>query len=153
MREKGLYFEEIDIGREWETDGRTVTETDIVNFAAFSGDWMYLHTDDVMASQGPFGGRIAHGLLGLSIAMGLMVRLGILDGTAEAFLGLEWSFTGPIRIGDTIKNKITVIEKKVSKKGKGIVGFAFRMENQRGEVVQRGTKTIMIKSRGEGSEK
>src|SRR3954447_1047320 len=101
-RGRGLYFEEFVVGDEAATPSRTITETDIVQFAGLSSDWNPLHTDAEFAAATPFGQRIAHGLLGLSIASGLMARLGHIDGTAIAFRGIEeWKFSKPIYIGDT----------------------------------------------------
>ncbi|MFC1878860.1 MaoC/PaaZ C-terminal domain-containing protein, partial [Chloroflexota bacterium] len=67
---RGLYFEEFEIGHMIKTVGRTITETDIVNFAGLSGDFNLIHTDAAYSQQAPFGQRVAHGLLVLSIAMG-----------------------------------------------------------------------------------
>ena len=123
-----------------------VTEADIVNFAALSGDWNALHTDAEYAKQGPFGERIAHGLLGLTISSGLSVRSGIYDGTLIGFLGMEWKFTGPIRIGDTIRQRSIVKEKReTSKSDRGVITFAIQVLNQKNEVVQEGTRTVMMK--------
>lgn len=110
-RPRGRYFEEFEIGDEVETAARTVTETDVMLFAGLSGDYNQLHTDAEFARGTLFGERIAHGLLGLSIASGLASRLGFVEGTAEAFTGLEWKFRGPIKIGDTIRVRLKVQRK------------------------------------------
>ena len=85
MSARGMYFEEFEIGSEVFSPGRTISEADIVNFAGLSGDYNQLHTDAEFAKGTPFGKRIAHGLLVLSIASGLAARLGFIEGTALAF--------------------------------------------------------------------
>ncbi|HIQ04806.1 MAG TPA: dehydratase [Anaerolineae bacterium] len=142
------------MGDEVTSPGRTITETDIVNFAALSGDWNQLHTDAEYAKSTMFGQRIAHGLLVLSIASGLAVRLGFMDETVLAFMGLEWRFRRPVMIGDTIRVRTTVSElKPVPRLGGGNVTFRVAVLNQRDEVVQRGSWTILMKSRSASEQK
>ena len=146
-RPRGHYFGEFEIGDTVESAGRTVTETDIVLFAGLSGDSNQLHTDAEFAKETIFGERIAHGLLGLSIASGLASRLGFIEGTAQAFTGLDWKFRGPIKIGDTIRMRATVRKKKeMSRLGGGFVVFDVVILNQRDETVQKGTWTVLIRS-------
>ncbi len=146
---EGLYFEDYEAGDSVTSQGRTVTEADIVNFAALSGDWNAIHVDAEYAKGGMFGERIAHGLLGLSIATGLAVRLGFMDETVIAFMGLDWKFRGAIKIGDTIRVRAEVAEKKSAPRlGGGLVTFNVEVLNQRGEPVQRGTWTMLVKMRG-----
>jgi acyl dehydratase len=143
---QGKYFEDFQVGDEFVTVARTITEADIVTFAGLSGDYNQLHTDEEFAKKTPFGGRIAHGFLGLSISSGLSDRLKHIEGTAMAFLGLTWKFTGPIRIGDTIRVRLQVAEKKeTSKKDRGVIVFNKAIINQRGETVQEGQESIMVK--------
>ena len=104
--QRGLYFEEFNVGDTVTSAGRTITEGDIVNFAALSGDWNAIHVDAEYAKNGMFGERIAHGLLGLSIASGLAVQLGFIENTVLAFRGVNWTFSGPIKIGDTIRTRV-----------------------------------------------
>lgn len=138
------YFDEIQVGEEFLSPGRTVTETDIVIFAGLSGDYNVLHTDAEFMKSSIFGERIAHGLLGLSISSGLLSRamrpLAII-----AFLELRWKFKAPIKIGDTIKVRAKVIQKKeTSKPDRGIVTVQRQIVNQRGEVVQEGETELMV---------
>jgi len=144
----GRYFEEFAVGDEVLSQGRTVTEADIVAFAALTGDYNPLHTDAEYAKGTIFGERIAHGLLGLSIASGLLDRLGFITGTVEAFMGLQWKFRGPIKIGDTIHTEARVARKKEMRRlGGGIVVFDVAVINQRDETVQKGQWTVLIKSK------
>ncbi|WP_448591998.1 MaoC/PaaZ C-terminal domain-containing protein [Thermoflexus hugenholtzii] len=149
---RGLFFEDLEVGWKVRTPGRTVTEADIVGFAGLSGDYTPLHTDAEYARGTMFGERIAHGLLGLAIASGLATRLGFLEETVEAFTGLEWKFRAPIRIGDTIYAEIEVAQKRPTPDGRaGFVVFNVQVRNQRGEVVQRGQWTLLVRARGAGA--
>ena len=98
------YFDEIEVGEEYESPGRTVTEADIVLFAGVSGDYNILHTDAEFMKSSIFGERIAHGLLGLSIQSGLLSR-GMQAYAALGQTGIRWKFKNPIKIGDTIRVK------------------------------------------------
>lgn len=140
-----LYFDDFYVGQEFITKARTVTEADIVNFAALSWDTNQLHTDAEFAKKTPFGERIAHGMLGLVIHAGLSQMMGITEGTIIAFLGLTWSFPLPIRIGDTIHVVQRVKEmKETSNPERGVLTFEKEVVNQKGEVVQKGTTTILL---------
>ena len=145
----GLYFEEFEVGQTIISAGRTVTEADVVAFAALSGDWNQMHTDAEYAARHPFGRRVAHGLLIMSIASGLVMRLGFLEGTALAFREIgEWKFSRPIFIGDTIHVRATVTEiKAIPRLGGGSVTFNVEVVNQNGQVVQHGTWTMLVKAR------
>lgn len=147
-RPQGLYFEDFDIGDTIETDGRTITEADIVMFAGLSGDHYKLHTNEEYAKTTPFGTRIAHGLLVLSIASGLSMQLGFMNGTVEAFMGLEWQFRRPVFIGDTVRVQATIAEKKpMPRLGGGLVTLKVKVLNQKDEVVHRGTWSVLVRSK------
>lgn len=142
------YFEDIQVGDEYVSPGRTITEADIVAFAGLSGDYNVLHTDAEYMKTSIFGERIAHGLLGLSISSGLGSRAIVRPYATIAFLGLRWRFKGPIKIGDTIKVRMRVSDKKeTSKPDRGIVTLQRSVLNQRGEVVQEGDTELMIERR------
>ena len=81
----GLYFEEFSVGQKVVTEKRTITENDIMTFAALSGDNNRIHTDPEFSKTTMFGRQVAHGLLGLAVASGLAWQTGILDGTVIAF--------------------------------------------------------------------
>ena len=99
----GLYFEEFSVGQKIISVARTMTESDILTFAGLTGDYNQIHTDAEYAKGTPFGQRIAHGLLGLSIAVGLLMRTGVLEGTVMAFREIiEWKFIKPVFIGDSL---------------------------------------------------
>ena len=148
-----MYYEDFEEGETYETNARTVTETDVVSFSGLSGDFNPLHTDAEKAKSTPFGERIAHGLLVLSISSGLINQTGMFAGTTLAFLGLEdWRFKAPVRFGDTVHVRMTVEEKRPSSKGgRGIVRWRREVVNQHGEVAQAGVAAIMMAMR-EGSD-
>ena len=144
----GLYFEEFEIGQAVTSPGRTVTEADVVAFAALSGDWNPMHTDAQYTEGHPFGQRVAHGLLGLSIASGLATRLGVLEGTALAFREIgTWKFSLPIYFGDTIRVRMTVTgTKPMPRLSGGLVTLKTEILNQDDQVVQRGTWGVLVQS-------
>ena len=146
--QRGLFFEEFTIGDSLVTSGRTITEADIVNFAALSGDWTSIHTDAEFAKGIMFGERIAHGALVLSIATGLAVRSGVIEGTVIAFRELMWKYSGVVKIGDTVRVRLQIAEKKAMPRlGGGSVLMNAEVINQRDETVQRGTWTMLVKSK------
>ena len=142
------YFEDLPVGEETISPARTVTESDIMTFAGLSGDYNALHTDEEFAKGTIFQGRVAHGLLGLSIASGLFTRTEFMHRIHDAviaFLGLSWKFTGPIKIGDTIHVKVKLVNKKETRRpDRGIIVLERTVVNQRDEVVQQGETTLMI---------
>jgi len=144
----GLYFEDFVIGDKATSPTRTITEADIVAFAGLSGDYNEIHTSETFSQGNLFGRRIAHGLLGLSIASGLAFQMGFLLGTVEVFRGIEWEFTAPIFIGDTIHLEAEVAELKAFPRlNNGKVTFKVSVKKQDGSVVQRGSWTLLVKSR------
>lgn len=146
---RGMYFEEFEVGFKLVTAGRTVTEGDIVTFAGLSGDFNQIHTDEVYSQSAPFGRRVAHGLLGLSIASGLAVQTGMMEGTIMAFREVNnWKFIKPIYIGDTIHVEIEVLETKALPRiGGGSVVIELDVKNQDGESTMKGTWNALFHSK------
>lgn len=144
----GLYFEEFQVGQKITTVGRTIAESDIFAFAGLSGDYNQIHTDAEFAKTSPFGQRVAHGLLGLSVASGLAMRTGVLEGTVIAFREINnWKFTSPVFIGDTIHVEMEVTETKALPRiGGGSVVIALDVKKQTGETVMKGTWTALVRS-------
>jgi acyl dehydratase len=141
------WFEEIEVGEEYESPGRTITETDIVIFAGLSGDYNVLHTDAEFMKSSIFGERIAHGLLGLAIQAGLFTRATQAYATL-GFMELSWKFRGPIKIGDTIRLRAKVTAKKeTAEADRGLVTLERQVLNQRDEVVQAGETDVMVERR------
>lgn len=145
----GLYFEEFNVGQVVKTLSRTVSEDAIFNFAGLTGDYNQIHTDAEFAKTTQFGQRVAHGLLGLSIATGLIMRTGYLEGTVLAFREIQdWKFVKPIFIGDTIHALLTVSEMKALPRiGAGALIASIEVKNQNDEVVQKGTLNLLVLSK------
>jgi acyl dehydratase len=144
---RGLYWEEWEVGAEFESPARTVTEADIVAFAGLSGDYNPLHVNEEYCKTTIFGGRIAHGPLVYAIAAGLLFQLHLYDDTLIAFLGFEnLKFTKPVKPGDTIRARIKVLDKRESSNSdRGIMRRQLLVLNQRGEVVQEGVQAFLLK--------
>lgn len=142
------YFEDFAVGESLTSPRRTVTESDVTTFAGLSGDYNPLHTDAVGAAETPFGQRIAHGLLGLSMASGLGSRVGLFEDSVIALLNVNWDFKAPIFLGDTIHLRITVASKReTSKADRGVLVRAVEVFKQDGTLVQQGTITTLIRRR------
>ncbi len=144
----GLSYADLRVGMSFRSPGRTITDADLVGFAGLTGDYSELHTSDVYAKSSQFGRRVAHGLLGLAYAHGLMwPRTGELRETAVAFLGInEWKFVGPLFIGDTMFVNYTLAELRDSKSRptQAIAIFDVSVVNQDDQVVQQGRKALLV---------
>ena len=144
----GYRYDDLRVGMTFRSPGRTITEADIVAFAGLTGDYSELHTSEVYAEASQFGRRVAHGMLGLAYAHGLMwPRTGELRETAVAFLGIaDWRFLGPIFVGDTIFVNYSLAELRDSKSRptQAIATFDVELVNQDGRVVQRGRKALLV---------
>ena len=142
-----MYYEDFKVGDRFVTPSRTVTEADIVNFAGISGDFYYLHTDEEKARRSMYGGRIAHGMLVVSMVTGLWFRLGIFNDSIIAFYGIDrLRFTAPVRPGDTIKAVLTVVDKTEKELG-GLVTFKNEVLNQREQLVAVFDAKLLVKYR------
>jgi acyl dehydratase len=150
----GQYFEEFQVGEKVATQERKVTDADIMTFAALSGDDNRIHTDAEFSLTGPFGKRVAHGLLGLSIASGLLWQTGILDGTVIAFREVnEWKFVKPIFIDDVVHAELQSLETKALPRiGGGSVVVGVELKNQDNDVCMRGKWTLLVMSRPKAAE-
>lgn len=144
-----MFFEDFVIGKTYVSGRRTVTSTDIVNFACLSGDMNAPHIDHEFCKTQPYGEPIAHGPLVLAIAGGLQCLSGVNDGTIVAMLGLDkLRIHLPVKHGDTLQVLFTPTEKRLTKKGhQGIVSFDRQIRNQRGETVQSMIATMMYRCR------
>jgi len=143
-----LYFDDVEVGQEWESLGRTVTETDIVNFAGLSGDFNPIHLDHEFAKTTPFRKPIAHGLLVWAVSSGLAINAPPMR--TLAFLGIrEWEFKGPVFIGDTIRVRSKILAKEARARGRrGVVTWQRQIVNHEGKVVQAGLTVTLVEGRG-----
>ncbi len=143
-----LWYEEFTVGAERTTAARQVTEADIRAFAELSGDHNPLHLDDEFAAAGPFGRRIAHGLLGLVLASGLMNASGLATETLVAFLGLDWAFRRPVFPGDSLHVRMRVAQTRPTQDPeRGLVKLDVAVLDAGDEVMQEGTFTILVRRR------
>ncbi len=143
---RGLTFDDFEPGACYQSQARTVTEADVVAFAGLSGDFNPLHTDAEFGKSGPFGERIAHGMLIQSMATGMANWTGLFEGTTLALLEQMIRYKGPVRFTDTIHLELEVLDKKPSSKpDRGVVRMAARVINQRDEIVQDGEWTLLMK--------
>lgn len=131
-------YEDVDVGDEFISPSRTIGESDVFQFAGITGDFNELHTSEMFAESSSYGTRIVHGMLTLSIANGLYVRIGIFKNSV--FLGIDhWKFLKPVKIGDTIRLRLLIEDKRETKEGKrGIIGMRYEVLNQRDESVAEG---------------
>ena len=144
----GYYFEDIEAGKTLVTRGRTITESDIVQFAALTGDYNPMHRNAEYMKTHPMKQRVAHGMLTLSYAVGQLYQLGFMERTVLAFRGLEMKFSLPVFIGDTVHVRLTVTEKKEMKRlGGGNIIAEVKILNQDGKTVQSGTMELLLASR------
>ena len=140
---RGLYLDDFEIGRCYESAGRTITEADVVNFAGLSGDFNPLHMDEEFGKSNLFGKRIAHGALGSAISTGLSNQTGLFEGTTIAFLEFTTKYTAPLCIGDTIHLEMVPVECIPSRKPeRGILKINANLINQDGCVIQQSIWTL-----------
>ncbi len=143
----GRFFEDFSAGETFNTRSRTVTESDVVQFAALTGDFTFLHIDSVRAAATPFGQRIAHGALIYSYSIGLTTQMNLLEDTVIAFYGLDrLRAVRPTFFGDTIR-----VEKRVaaldSKEKGGLITFDTQVLNQHGEPVMIYVDKVLVRQR------
>jgi acyl dehydratase len=144
------YLDDLSAGQRFVSAGRTITEADVVAFAGLSGDFNPIHTDAEFAADTVYGQRVVYGLLGLSIATGLLDRLGVFSGSAIAMLGIQsWTFPAPVFIGDTVHLELTIlgVRPSRSKPDRGVVERQFELKNQRDELAQTGRIDVLVRRR------
>jgi len=147
----GLYFEDLPVGRQFKTIGRTVTEADITNFVNCTGMVEVLFTNtEFLAHESDIKGRLAPGALVYSFAEGLLVQ-SVMQHTGLAFLHMELSVESPVVAGDTIHAECEVIEARRSRSrpGRGLVRSRVRVVKQDGTVALTYTPLRMVRCRSE----
>ncbi len=142
-----LFFDDVKVGDEWESLGRTVTEADLVNFAGLSGDFNPIHVDHEFARQTPFRRVIAHGLLVFSIGSGLTLYSPPMR--TLAFMGIrDWQLKDPVFIGDTIKVRGRIINIEERARGRrAVITWSRRILNQADKIVQEGQTLTLVEGR------
>ncbi|XVQ09588.1 MaoC family dehydratase [Spirillospora sp. CA-255316] len=142
-------WEDLQVGDVLRGPGVTVTDAHLVSWAGLTGDWVSLHLDEEYAATTPFGGRVGHGPLTLSLSLGLLTQTGRF-GNVVAWLGLDdVRATAPVRIGDTIRPVAELVAARPSSKGgRGVWTFSYRTLNQHEATVMTFTSSFMVKRRG-----
>jgi 3-hydroxybutyryl-CoA dehydratase len=142
-----LFFDDVAVGQEWESPGRTVTETDIVNFAGISGDFNPIHVDHAFARTTAFRQPVAHGALVWAMSSGLGLFAPPMR--TLAFMRLrDWQFKEPVFIGDTIRLRSKVLEKEERARGRrGVITWQRQIINQKGKIVQEGVTQTLVEGR------
>ncbi len=147
---RGLRFEDFEPGACFDSRARTLTEADVVLFAGLSGDHNPMHVDETAAARSPFRGRIAHGLLVEAIASGLAMQMGIFHGTLAALLEMSIAYRLPVRAGDTIRIRLSVVDREPDAgPRRGWVAFRTEVHNQKDELVLDGTWRLLVQRRRE----
>lgn len=143
-----LFFDDFEVGMSWLSPRRTITEADIVLFSGMTGDYNPVHTDEEFAKTTPFGTRIFHGPAVFAVSTGLEFRLGLKEGTAIAFLGMNLNMKAPVKIGDTIHvyQRVDAV-RLTSNPARGIVTFWVEVRNQDGTVCQESEQKVMFHTR------
>jgi acyl dehydratase len=141
-----LHFEDLHVGDRWLSRARTITETDIVSFAALTGDFDPLHVDHEYARRSPFGRPIAHGLLGLSFLAGLSSNAPAVR-TSALLLIRDWEFLQPAFVGDTVHVVTEVTGLQLTSRRHGRVTWVRQLVNQKGDVVQKGVLETLVQTR------
>lgn len=145
--EEGFWYEDFEPERTFRAGSREITEADIEAFAAVSGDRNPLHLSDDYAAGSVFGGRVAHGVLGLAVATGLLNARGLTRGTLVAFLGLSWDFVAPLYPGTEVALALAVASRRpTSHADRGLVVLRAELESG-GETVQRGELKLLVRRR------
>ena len=136
-------YDELNIGDRWRSQGRTITQSDVVNFACVTGDFDPLHVDHETARESNFGQPIAHGLLGLSFVAGLGLHSPW--AATVAFTGIQqWQFHRPLYVGDTVHVITEILDKHPHGRRQGAVTWKRQLVNQKDEVVQEGTFQTLV---------
>ena len=148
---RGLYWEDFEIGKTFRTPARTITSTDIVNFACLSGDFNEVHTNWEYCKTTPFGEPIAHGPLVYAIMGGLQYASGINDVTLLALLQVDkWRMLVPVKHGDTLHTEATVIDRQeLNKSDRGSVKMQRRFVRHDGTIVQEMEVTLLYRRRSQ----
>lgn len=147
--ERGKYFEDFVIDEEYVSPGRTVTETDLVLYAGLSGDYNQVHTDEEYCKQvSIYKKRVMHGLFALTLVEGLKSRVALFEGTSLASLEWRWRFLKPLFVGDTVKVRWKITQKKETRKpDRGIITEQVQLVNQNEEVIGEGEHLVLMQRR------
>jgi acyl dehydratase len=146
-----LLFDEVAVGDEWTSSKRMITEADIADFAVLTGDHDPLHTDPQFAEESPYGGVIAHGLMGLSFLAGLSSEAPRMQNFALMEVS-EWRFRNPLYPGDQVWVTNRVLEKSERSKRYGEILWYRAMYNHESRLIQDGKlRTLVARTARKGA--
>jgi len=135
----------LQVGQSAMTAGRTIGEGDVSLFAGLVGDFTPIHVDETFAKTTPHGTRIAHGPHSMATAIGMATHTGLFGERVIGLVNISWDFSGAVKIGDTIRSRVTVEEvRPTSKPGRGLATYGFEVLNQRDEQIQRGRMKVIV---------
>lgn len=138
---------QIEPGARYTSQGRTISEGDIMTFCGLSGDFTPIHCDAEFARSTPYGERTAHGPLVMSVAIGLSTPSGLFGDRVIGLVNCTWDFAGPVRIGDTVRSEVVVDSiRPSSKPGREVATYRFTVRNQRGEDIQSGCLIVVLRA-------
>ncbi|MFH1795870.1 MAG: MaoC/PaaZ C-terminal domain-containing protein [Pseudomonadota bacterium] len=136
----------LQVGHTVVSAGRTIGEGDVNLFAGLVGDFTPIHIDETFAKASPHGTRIAHGPHSMSTAIGMATHTGLFGERVIGMVNINWDFAGVVKIGDTIRSRVTVEEvRPTSKPGRGLATYLFEVLNQRDEQIQRGRMKVIVR--------
>jgi acyl dehydratase len=145
---KPLYYEDVEVGQTYFVPGAAVTEYHLSQFAEISGDHHPVHTDEAYAKTSLFGRRIAHGPMGIAMAIGLFGKIPEFQESTVAMLDIkDWTFRAPVFIGDVLSLQLTIVGKRQTKSGHAIIDRQLRLVKADGSVAQEGSSALLIKRR------
>ena len=136
----------LQVGQSAMTAGRTIGEGDVSLFAGLVGDFTPIHVDETFAKTTPHGTRIAHGPHSMATAIGMATHTGLFGERVIGLVNISWDFAGAVKIGDTVRSRVTVEEvRPTSKPGRGLATYGFEVLNQRDEQIQRGRMKVIVR--------
>ena len=148
MATEGLFWEDLEVGRRWRSESRTVRDGDVRAFADVSGDRNPLHLDAAYARGTVFGRTVAHGVLGLAVATGLLNRMRLTAGTLVALVGVEWDFRRPLLPGAAVTLDVEVESRRETRDaGRGLVVLAASLSDEAGAEIQAGRLRMLVRRR------
>jgi acyl dehydratase len=137
----------LELGLTVESAGRTIGEGDVNLFAGLVGDFTPIHIDETAAKKSPHGTRIAHGPHTMATAIGMATHTGLFGERVIGMVNINWDFVGVVKLGDTIRSKVTVAAlRPTSKPGRSLATYAFDVLNQNDETIQRGRMMVIVRS-------
>lgn len=140
-------LDRLEVGNQWRSSGRTLSEAELIHSCMTSGDWHPIHADQVHASATALGQRIFQGTYGVHMAVGMATPFPPLAGSVIAALGIsEWRYEAPLFVGDTVHVEVEIVEKRLTSDGiRGVIKKRIRLVRHDGQLVQQGVAESLIR--------